>query len=152
MLGKVSFAVLCVGALAVAASVTQGPAAGSAVPKLGRIDFADDVLPILASNCFRCHGGVREKAGLNLSDPDRVRAVLASGHAPIVPGEPARSELFARITSSDPDERMPSDGTPLSAADIDTIRRWIEQGASWGTHWSFAARTEPPASERAGDR
>ncbi|MEY4119564.1 MAG: hypothetical protein RLZZ116_2892, partial [Planctomycetota bacterium] len=114
-----------------------------------RVDFADDVLPILASNCFRCHGGVREKAGLNLADPDRIRSVLASGHAPVVPGEPARSELLARITSADPDERMPSDGTPLSAADIDTIRRWIEQGASWGTHWSFAARTEPPAPERA---
>jgi len=117
-----------------------------------RVDFADDVLPILASNCFRCHGGVREKAGLNLADPERIRSVLASGHAPVVPGDPSRSELFARITSADPDERMPSDGTPLSAADIDTIRRWIAQGASWGTHWSFAARTEPPAPERAGDR
>ena len=117
----------------------------------GPVDFAGDVLPILASNCFRCHGGVREKAGLNLADPERIQSVLASGHAPVVPGEPARSELFARIISSDSDERMPSDGTPLSAVDIDTIRRWIAQGARWGTHWSFAARTEPPAPRGTGN-
>jgi len=117
----------------------------------GPVDFADEVLPILASNCFRCHGGVREKAGLNLADPFRVRSVLASGHTPIMPSDPARSELFTRITTDDPDERMPSDGTPLSARDTDTIRRWIAQGASWGTHWSFAARTDPKPPA-AGDR
>ncbi|MFZ9881034.1 MAG: hypothetical protein ACO3QC_06500 [Phycisphaerales bacterium] len=45
----------------------------------GRVDFASEVLPILAANCFRCHGGVREMAGLNLSDPARVKSVLRSG-------------------------------------------------------------------------
>ena len=133
-------------AVLVAASAVVRPADDAPVAQ--QVDFADDVLPILASNCFRCHGGVREKAGLNLADPERVRSVLSSGHAPVVPQAPERSELYARIATDDPEERMPPDGTPLSRSDVDTIRRWIEQGAEWGTHWSFAKTHAalPPAA------
>ena len=145
------FMILSMAALAAAGGALRSDRASAQRAAVGRVDFADDVLPILATHCFRCHGGVREKAGLNLADPERVRSVLASGHAAVVPGEPARSELLARITTSDPDERMPSDGSPLSPQEIDTIRRWIGQGAPWGTHWSFAARVEPPAPGKAGD-
>ena len=145
------FMILSMAALAAAGGALRSDRASAQRAAVGRVDFADDVLPILATHCFRCHGGVREKAGLNLADPERVRSVLASGHAAVVPGDPARSELLARITTSDPDERMPSDGSPLSPQEIDTIRRWIGQGAPWGTHWSFAARVEPPAPGKAGD-
>lgn len=142
---RAAFMILTMVALAASSGVLDADRASAQRTAVEPVDFADEVLPILASNCFRCHGGVREKAGLNLADPFRVRSVLSSGHTPIMPSDPARSELFVRITTDDPDERMPSDGTPLSARDIDTIRRWIAQGASWGTHWSFAARTEPSA-------
>jgi hypothetical protein len=145
------FMILSMAALAAAGGALRSDRASAQRAAVGRVDFADDVLPILATHCFRCHGGVREKAGLNLADPERVRSVLASGHAAVVPGDPARSELLARITTSDPDERMPSDGSPLSPQEIDTIRRWIGQGAPWGTHWSFAARVDPPAPGKAGD-
>ncbi len=145
------FMILSMAALAAAGGALRSDRASAQRAAVGRVDFADDVLPILATHCFRCHGGVREKAGLNLADPERVRSVLASGHAAVVPGDPARSELLARITTSDPDERMPSDGSPLLPQEIDTIRRWIGQGAPWGTHWSFAARVEPPAPGKAGD-
>ena len=145
------FMILSMAALAAAGGALRSDRASAQRAAVGRVDFADDVLPILATHCFRCHGGVREKAGLNLADPERVRSVLASGHAAVVPGDPARSELLARITTSDPDERMPSDGSPLLPQEIDTIRRWIGQGAPWGTHWSFAERVEPPAPGKAGD-
>ncbi len=112
-----------------------------------RVDFADEVLPILATNCLRCHGGVREMAGLNLSDEASVRSVLRSGHRAVVEGKPSQSELLTRISTSDLDERMPPDGAGLSQSEVATIRRWIAEGAAWGTHWAFAPRVslEQPA-------
>jgi hypothetical protein len=104
--------------------------------------FADDVLPILATNCMRCHGGVREMAGLNLSDESSVRSLLRSGHHAVVAGKPSRSELLARISSRDPNTRMPPEGAGLTVDEVATIRRWIAQGAAWGTHWAFAPRVE----------
>ncbi len=107
------------------------------VVRTKRVDFAREVLPILASRCFRCHGGVREKGGLNLADRARMISPLASGDRAVVAGDPAASELLARITSHDPDTRMPSDGTPLAPAEVRLIERWIIEGAEWGTHWAF---------------
>ena len=111
----------------------------------GPVDFAKDVLPILASQCFRCHGGVREMAGLNLADHARVTTPLRSGRTAVVAGEPAASELLARITTHDANRRMPPEGTPLSPAEVRVIERWIKEGASWGTHWAFLPRVEPAA-------
>ena len=107
------------------------------------VSFADDVLPILATNCLRCHGGVREMAGLNLSDEASVRSLLRSGHRAVVGGRPLESELFARVSTSDLNERMPPDGAGLSLEEVTTIRRWIAEGAAWGTHWAFAPRVAP---------
>ncbi len=129
--------------LAAAGGVLGKDYASIRAASLAPVDFADDVLPILASHCFRCHGGVREMAGLNLSSPEGVTAILRSGHAAVVPGSTRRSEMAVRISSDDPDLRMPPDGTPLSPRDIRTIRAWIAQGAAWGTHWSFTPRTDP---------
>ena len=111
----------------------------------GRVDFAEDVLPVLAANCLRCHGGVRERASLNLSDRARATSPLPSGRTAIVPGDTSSSELVARISSDDPDRRMPPDGAGLGPREVETIRRWVEQGAGWGTHWAFVP-PEPPAA------
>jgi hypothetical protein len=116
-----------------------------------RIDFAKDVLPILASQCFRCHGGVRELAGLNLADESRIKAPLRSGETAVVAGDPGASELLRRIVASDPDERMPPESAPLSEAEVAVIRRWIAEGAEWGTHWAFAPRGEPAVPAAAPD-
>ncbi|MBI1304028.1 MAG: DUF1553 domain-containing protein [Phycisphaera sp.] len=117
-----------------------------------RVDFAREVLPILASQCFRCHGGVRELAGLNLADESRIKAPLRSGETAVVAGHPEASELFRRIVSGDPDERMPPEAAPLSEKEIGVIRRWIAEGAEWGTHWAFAPRSEPVVPATAGGR
>ena len=125
-----------------AASVRSAPASEAAP-----VDFAKDVLPILAAQCFRCHGGVREMAGLNLSDHARVTEPLKSGRTAVVAGEPADSELLRRVASNDANKRMPPEGTPLSPDEVRVVERWIAQGAPWGTHWAFLPRSEPAEPE-----
>ena len=109
------------------------------------VDFASEVLPILASKCFRCHGGVREMAGLNLAEHARLTSPLRSGRTAVVAGDPAASEMVSRVRSSDANERMPPEGSPLSEHEIRVVERWVAEGARWGTHWAFRARKEPPA-------
>lgn len=135
-----NFAIATVVLLAVSGSLLEKHHSPPPEP----VVFADDVLPILAANCMRCHGGVREMAGLNLSDEASVRSVLRSGHRAVVAGKPSQSELLARVASNDPNTRMPPDGAGLSAEDVRTIRRWIAQGAAWGTHWAFAMHNTAP--------
>src|SRR5205085_2961100 len=64
-----------------------------------------------------------------------------------VPGKPADSELFKRITTSDADERMPDpkSNKKLSDRDIAVIKKWIEQGAKWKGHWAYLKPTRPEA-------
>ncbi len=107
----------------------------------GSVDFNREVKPTLAARCFKCHGGVKRKSGLSLLFRDQATARLRSGKRAIVPGEAAASELLRRVTAEDPDERMPPDGKPLTAEQIDALRRWIAAGAPYDTHWSLV----PPA-------
>ena len=100
-------------------------------------DFVHEVRPILQARCLSCHAGVRRRGGLSFVQRNDALAPAASGVPSIVPGEPNQSELFRRIISRDPNERMPADGEPLPAGEIETLRRWIEAGAPWPGHWSF---------------
>jgi hypothetical protein len=119
------------------------------------VQFQRDVLPILAENCFACHGfdKAARQAGLRLDDATSATAALESGSRAIVPGKPEASELVARITSSDIDLRMPpaETGKTLTAEQQDVLRRWIGEGAAYQKHWAFEppARAEPPAIEGA---
>ncbi len=108
------------------------------------VDFNRDVRPILAARCFNCHGPDAEsrKAGLRLDDPHEAKA-SRDGHAAIVAGDPDASEVWRRLLSEDPDERMPPKGTPLTAAERNTIKAWIEQGAPYAAHWSWEP-VKPP--------
>ncbi|MEI6241730.1 MAG: DUF1549 domain-containing protein, partial [Planctomycetia bacterium] len=74
-------------------------------------------------------------------------AALDSGSRAIVPGDSAASEILERITSTDPDVQMPPEGARLSATQVDTITRWIDEGAEWKEHWAFRplARPDVPA-------
>src|SRR5947209_17341898 len=89
-----------VGAAATAALSLAAAAAGP--PQFNR-----DVRPILAENCFNCHGADKHKAGLRLDLREVATRPADSGDTPIVPGKPAASELIARVTSDDDDLRMP---------------------------------------------
>jgi hypothetical protein len=115
------------------------------------IEFNRDVRPILADSCFRCHGpdAAARQADLRLDDEPAAKSPRDDGPA-IVPGKPDDSQLWRRITAADPDERMPpaDSGKSLTKQQIETLRRWIEQGAKWQKHWAFIPPTQPipPAS------
>ena len=114
----------------------------------GEIDFSRHIRPILSDRCFACHGpdeGAREgklRLDRNSDDLDSVIDV----------NEPDGSELLRRITSDDPEFRMPppsSKRLPLSPKEIDAIRKWIAGGARYNDHWAFVppARPDPPRAD-----
>lgn len=110
------------------------------------VDFSRDILPILSDKCYHCHGPDEQarKAELRFDTQAGAFRVL-DGHAVIVPGKSADSELVARIISTDPDEVMPpkSANRDLSPQQIELLKRWIDQGAKWGTHWAFQPPRRP---------
>ena len=106
------------------------------------VDFNRDIRPLLADRCFLCHGPDETDREADLRLDLRAVAVseLDSGDTAIVPGNAAASMLIERITEADEDLRMPpadSMKEPLTPAQIERFRRWIDQGAKYARHWSF---------------
>src|SRR5256886_4490881 len=102
-----------------------------------KVDFNREIRPILTENCFKCHGpdeGAR-KAKLRFDVRADALKPAKSGQTAIVPGAPEKSEMVARIMATDLDDRMPplKSGKKLTAAQIETLRRWIAQGAPYAT-------------------
>src|SRR5262245_61611255 len=93
------------------------------------VDFDRDVRPVLFGRCVSCHGSEKPKAGLDLRSLDSATAKLKSGSRAVVPGKPGESALLSRVASSDPEERMPPKGAPLTAREIDALRGWLAAGA-----------------------
>jgi hypothetical protein len=114
-----------------------------------RLQFNRDIRPILAENCFACHGfdGASREADLRLDSRDGAISTK-NGQAAIVPKEPESSLLIERIHSSDPDEMMPPphSGKQLTKDDREKLRQWISEGAEYEKHWSYVApvRLDPP--------
>lgn len=107
--------------------------------------FHASVLPVLAENCFRCHGE-KSKGGLRLNTRQAALAGGDSGKPAIVPGDPSKSEMLARLCSTDSDERMPPKGDGLPPAQIAILENWIKSGAAWPTAPIAAADVaRPPA-------
>jgi hypothetical protein len=121
--------------LAVAALVVWSRPGLAAAPVL----FNRDVRPILSDSCYQCHGPdkAKRKANLRLDTEDGAAKVLT-------PTNPAKSELIRRISAHD-EKRMPpaKSGRTLTSAQIDTLTRWVEQGAAWQKHWSFLPPVRP---------
>jgi hypothetical protein len=114
------------------------------------VDFNGDVRPILSNHCYACHGpdGGKRKADppLRLDTRDGLFGER-DGCFPVVPGKPDDSVVMMRVTATDDDVHMPppKSGKPaLTAAEVETLRTWIEQGAPWKDHWSYIAPTRPP--------
>ncbi len=111
---------------------------------LPAVHFGRDVLPILSDRCFHCHGPdpTDREADLRLDRREDATSARDGGMA-IVPGDPDSSELMSRVASKDADLRMPpadAHRQPLTPDEVETLRRWIAEGAAWGRHWAF----EPP--------
>src|SRR5580704_7234408 len=109
-----------------------------------QVHFSRDIRPILNQNCMHCHGGVRQKNGVSFLFRDEALGVGKSGRRTIVPGKPDESELIARVTSPDPETRMPYHAPALPPQQIALLRRWIKEGAKWEDHWAFVGPTPQP--------
>jgi len=105
------------------------------------IDFLTEIQPILAEHCARCHGVDAEtrESGLRLDVREAALAGGDSGEPAIVPGDPDGSALFERVATGDESMVMPpvDENKPLSDRQIETLRRWIRQGADYTEHWAF---------------
>jgi len=109
-----------------------------------RTDFSRDIRPIFNQNCVACHGGVRQKNGVSFIFREEALGKGKSGRRTIVPGHPDASELISRLTSHDPDVRMPYHAPSLSPEQISLLRRWIAEGAQWSDYWAFVPPKPQP--------
>lgn len=137
------------GLLASASLAAGSPAAGETVAETTgksapRVEFSRDVQPLFAKHCLLCHGTDQAEAGLRLDSHEAATRKLDSGKQAIMPGKPDASELLRRVSSRDPELRMPPEGDPLSDAQIAQLRRWIAEGAVFETHWAYRPVTPPP--------
>jgi len=111
------------------------------------VDFDRDIRPILADNCFACHGpdGKQRMANLRLDQKDSLFADRG-GYRIVTPGKPAESKIYQKVSSTDPAVRMPPfySERKLSPAQIELIKRWIDEGAKYEQHWSFVPPQRPP--------
>jgi mono/diheme cytochrome c family protein len=143
-------------ALAILASTllaTASHANDSAIKDVGAIKFNRDIRPILAENCFTCHGPDKNKREADLRLDTQAGALAAVGdHHPIVPGKPDESEVLKRATTDDESLRMPppATGKQLTAKQIELLRAWIAAGAPWQEHWSYTPIERPPLPPNAG--
>ena len=112
-----------------------------------KVEFNRDIRPILSDTCFTCHGPdkANRKTELRFDLEESTRADLGDGRRAIVPGDPARSELYRRVSTKDEALRMPPvySGRKLTDTQIEALKSWIEQGAQWQTHWSLMPRKRP---------
>lgn len=107
--------------------VTGTEAGAAAGPEAVAIDFTRDIQPLFAKHCLLCHGPDAAQGGLRLHTQAAAAALLESGSHGIVPGDPAASEVLARVTSRDPLLQMPPEGDRLTPAETDLLEAWIAQ-------------------------
>ena len=124
-----------------------GVCPASAQGRAARAEYNRDVRPILAENCFICHGTdtSRRQAGLRLDMPESAYGKLASGRVAVVPGSLSASEIIERITARDARQMPPVySNKKLTPAQIETLKRWIQAGGKYAPQWSYI-RPERPA-------
>jgi hypothetical protein len=118
----IALTILGIGSLAGAASLPPSSQPTSSAPYQKM--WLSHVQPILAKNCFKCHGGERQKGGLDLREPNAIFAGGTDGSV-VIPGRPGESPLYQRLTSIADDHMPPLKQPPLSAEEISFIREWI---------------------------
>ncbi|CAA9402194.1 MAG: hypothetical protein AVDCRST_MAG64-1858, partial [uncultured Phycisphaerae bacterium] len=148
LLNNASLAALVCAAVLASASRSAAEAAPDQ-----KVVFNRDVRPILSDKCFACHGfdPKTRKGGVRLDTQEGATVGKDGKPGSVVPGDLAKSELWTRINSADPDELMPPADShkKLSAAEKDIFKRWIEQGAAYQKHWSFEPIVRPAVPQPA---
>ena len=128
------------------------------VPTSAQLEFFEkEVRPVLAENCFECHGPKKQKSGLRL---DARAFILKGGEVGpvVVPGHPEQSRLILAVNHAKRKdvEAMPSEDKKLAPKDIAALTEWVRQGLPWPAsgqpeiadprkHWAFRPVTTPPA-------
>jgi hypothetical protein len=113
------------------------------------LDFNQDVQPVLASNCFSCHGPdpAARKAGLRLDLEETALRKRPGKPDAIVPGHPELSELIKRVEAKNPHQLMPQspegEAKPMRPQDIAILKQWVAEGAHYRPHWAFEDPTRP---------
>jgi hypothetical protein len=130
---------LCLALAGAARTRAVGPQTPAAPP----VSFDRDIRPIFANNCFTCHGPDEQQRETNFHFDTEEGAFVDAGI--IVPGSAAGSALIQRITNPDLRERMPppDSGYTLTPRQIELLRRWIDEGAKWSTHWAYIPPKRP---------
>jgi len=135
------------------ASVSGSAALAEEPPLPAQLSFNRDIKPILADNCYACHGPDRNsrQADLRLDTQAGLFGEAAEGHV-VSPKALEQSELWRRVATDDTDLKMPpaDSGKELTARQKALLKRWIEDGAAWQDHWAFlplARPAVPTASE-----
>ncbi len=113
-----------------------------------QIDYTRDIQPIL-NKCVGCHGGVKKNAGLSVLSRELLLSPTEYGEPVVVVGDSLASTLIDRVTTEDPDERMPPK-QPLEPSEIEALRAWIDQGAIWPAHWAYEAIRRPQEDDSQG--
>jgi len=111
-------------------ATAQGISTGLPAATQRPVSFVDDVHPILAERCFKCHSDDKRKGGLYMSGRDALIEGGETGPSVVV-GNSAESYLIKLVSGQVEDTPMPSKGDPLSADQIAVLRGWIDQGLEW---------------------
>lgn len=139
--------------LALSLSATEAPGGAEIAPRelpppLSRkIDFAEDVKPILATSCTICHANGKSKGGFNM---DHIHSFVGGGDSgpAVFAGKGGESLLIKLLLSNDPDERMPVKGDPLGLEEVAILRTWIDQGMQWEKGFTFSKFRNAPVAPR----
>ena len=121
-------------------------AVGEAAAQADRPTFNRDIRPIMSDTCFRCHGPdqIARKAEMRLDIREEAIKPTRSGRIPIVPGDPDKSEIVARIFAEGARVMPPRAAhKELTQAQKDTIRRWVAEGAVYEGHWAYQPVKRP---------
>lgn len=120
-----------------------------ALKESDQVSYNFHIRPILSDKCFACHGPDANKREADLRLDTEAGAFAALKESPgkfaLVSGNLEKSEVFHRITSTDPGEMMPPPESNLSLTEeeVTLIKRWIEQGAKYEPHWAFLKVKKP---------
>ena len=131
------------GAIVLLGVTVASAAENPATAVIAGVDFAKEIVPLLAKRCFACHGPTTQEGGLRLDERAGATAALDSGGHAIVPGSIDSSLMLERILSTDPDIQMPPEGARLTSLQVNAIQRWIAAGAHWKEHWAFRPLVRP---------
>lgn len=117
------------------------------------LNFNRDIRPILSKACIMCHGpdenerkgGPKNSGGLRLDTAAGSQMDLGDGKRAVVAGHPEKSDLIARVTTTDVDDIMPppKSGKKLTAEEVKLLTEWIKSGGSYTKHWAYETPTRP---------